>query len=58
MIKGSLFTEDFLTDGITSYPEWKSILEEGLETFKRKLKNIFDKFPTDGNPIEVLPKTI
>ena len=52
MIKGSLFTEDFLIDGIIKYPEWESIVEEELEKFKKELDNIFSKFPTDGNPIE------
>ncbi|MEX0999696.1 MAG: restriction endonuclease [Thermodesulfobacteriota bacterium] len=52
MIKGSLFTEDFLIDGIVKYPEWESIVEEELEKFKEELDNIFSKFPTDGNPIE------
>lgn len=52
MIRGSLFTEDFLVEGITSYPEWKSITAKEVEEFKNKLEAVFDAFPTDGNPIE------
>lgn len=52
MLRGSLFTQDFLTEGITEYPEWKSITSEEVEAFKKDLKSIFDKFPTSGNPIE------
>lgn len=53
MLKGSLFTEDFLTEGITAYPEWNAISDDQIESFKRDLKKIFDSFPIDGNPIEV-----
>lgn len=52
MINGSLFTEDFLTEGITEYPEWKAIADEQIESFKDDLRKIFDSFPADGNPIE------
>lgn len=52
MIKGSLFTLDFLVEGIASYDEWESIVEEKLEIFKKNLESIYIKFPTDGNPIE------
>lgn len=52
MLKGSLFTEDFLVEGISSYPEWRAIDNEQVEAFKLKLKAIFDSFPTEGNPIE------
>jgi hypothetical protein len=52
MINGSLFTEDFLTDGITEYPEWKAITDNQIESFKSDLKKTFDAFPIAGNPIE------
>jgi len=52
MLKGSLFTEDFLTEGITEYPEWKAITDTQIESFKSDLKKTFDAFPMDGNPIE------
>jgi hypothetical protein len=35
MLRGSLFTEDFLTEGITEYPEWKAITDDQIEFFKR-----------------------
>ena len=52
MINGSLFTEDFLTEGITEYPEWEAITDERIESFKDDLRKIYDSFPVDGNPIE------
>ena len=52
MIRGSLFTEDFLIDGITGYSEWESITVDELDAFKKELDTVFDKFPTEGNPIE------
>lgn len=52
MIKGSLFTEEFLVEGIIGFPEWESISTEEVITFKNKLESIFAKFPTDENPIE------
>lgn len=52
MLRGSLFTEEFLREGIISYPEWESITPEELNKFTQNLKTIFSKFPTDGNPIE------
>lgn len=52
MIRGSLFTQDFLTEGITEYPEWKAITPEELEAFGMELSVVFASFPTSGNPIE------
>lgn len=52
MINGSLFTEDFLTEGITEYPEWEAITDEQIGSFKDDLRKIYDSFPVDGNPIE------
>lgn len=52
MINGSLFTEEFLKEGITSFPEWNSITTDEVKDFKDELKAVFDKFPTDGNPLE------
>ena len=52
MIRGSLFTEEFLVDGIISFPEWESITTDELNAFKNTLKTVFDKFPIYGNPIE------
>jgi len=52
MIRGSLFTEEFLKEGITSFPEWNSITPDEIKDFKDELQAVFDKFPTDGNPLE------
>ena len=52
MLRGSLFTEDFLREGITDYSEWRDLPDEELEAFSSKLRDIFSKFPIDGNPIE------
>ena len=52
MLKGSLFTQNFLQEGITEYDEWEAITEQAMADFRGKLLTTFDRFPTQGNPIE------
>ena len=52
LFKGSLFTGEFLIDGIREYDEWRNLQSEDLDEFQNKLKDIFAKFPTTGNPLE------
>jgi hypothetical protein len=52
MLRGSLFTEDFLTEGITGFPEWEATADDQIESFRRNLKKVFDSFPLNSNPIE------
>ncbi len=51
-IKGSLFTQEFLTEGILEREEWKNLQESEINNFREKLGRIFEDFPTDGNPNE------
>ncbi|MCH8157365.1 MAG: restriction endonuclease, partial [Nitrospinae bacterium] len=52
MISGSLFTREFLKEGIQEYEEWDHIPDDDLSVFKDKLQKVFAIFPTQGNPIE------
>ncbi|MCH8313933.1 MAG: hypothetical protein IID17_13215 [Nitrospinae bacterium] len=52
MLKGSLFTREFLSEGIIEYEEWKQIPDAILEEFQQNLLKTFAKFPTQGNPNE------
>ncbi len=51
-IKGSLFTREFLIDGILEHEEWKNLQESAVNDFRAKLNAIFADFPINGNPIE------
>ena len=52
MLKGLLFTQNFLQEGITEYEAWNAITDEALADFRTQLLTVFDLFPTQGNPIE------
>ncbi len=52
LIKGSLFTREFLIDGILEHEEWKNLQESEINDFRAKLHAIFTDFPINGNPIE------
>ena len=49
--RGTLFSNDFLTQAIEESPEWK-ILEPEIGTLEKSLREIFDRFPVDGKPNE------
>ncbi|MEK9629495.1 MAG: hypothetical protein VW455_10810 [Nitrospinota bacterium] len=52
LIKGSLFTQEFLKTGILEHEEWKNLQESEIDNFRKKLLEIFEAFPVNGNPIE------
>lgn len=52
MIKGSLFPLEFLKEDINAEELWVELQEETIQKFKDTLVDIFQKFPTDGNPNE------
>lgn len=51
-IQGSLFTREFLTDGILEHEEWKNLHENEIGDFRTALDAAFRDFPINGNPIE------
>ncbi len=51
-ISGSLFTREFLVDGILEHKEWKNLHENEINDFRTKLNAIFADFPMNGNPLE------
>ena len=52
LISGSLFTREFLVDGILEHKEWENLQENEINDFRAKLNAIFADFPIDGNPLE------
>lgn len=52
MLKGLLFTGEFLSEGVSEYEEWKSLPGETLIEFRENIQETFAKFPTQGNPNE------
>jgi hypothetical protein len=52
MIRGSLFTQEFLIEGIAEYPEWHAMTPGKIQSIGDQLAAIFAKFPTGGSPIE------
>jgi hypothetical protein len=52
MIRGSLFTQEFLIEGIAEYPEWHAMTPGKIQSIGNQLAAIFAKFPTGGSPIE------
>ena len=51
-IRGSLFTQDFLEEGIGETPKWMSIGRTEFDEFRANVRVIFDRFPVKGNPNE------
>ena len=43
MPQGTLFTEDFLTEGVREIQAWRELADETIETFQRDLHAIFSK---------------
>ncbi len=52
MLKGSLFTKNYLTQGILESEEWKQINDKEIESFRNDLKETFNQFPISGKPNE------
>ena len=53
---GQLFTQYFLTDGITATPEWKASVDEpkAFDTFKKAVTGLFKTFSTFNEPNEAV----
>ena len=49
--RGSLFTGDFLCDGITDLDEWEALDDSALDPFEIVLREIFERFPIGGSPL-------
>ena len=52
MLKGTLFTEDFLREGIKETETWRALDEGSVDAFRDAALDIFDAFPTDKKPNE------
>jgi hypothetical protein len=52
MIRGGLFTQFFLSEGIGDTPEWAVLDDAALDARAAELKASFDKFPIGGKPSE------
>ena len=50
--RGSLFSDDFLSQSIADLPDWKGLDPEAVDVLDRSLREIFDRFPTEGKPNE------
>ena len=50
--RGSLFSDDFLSQSISGLPDWKGLDPEAVDVLDRSLREIFDGFPTEGKPNE------
>ncbi len=50
--QGSLFTLGFLTATVRSCPEWQALSNGEIQAFERRLKTLFQWFPTTQKPNE------
>lgn len=55
--RGSLFSNDFLSQSVVKLPDWKDIDSEAADGFYESLKEIFSKFPVAGKPNESQTET-
>lgn len=55
--RGSLFSNDFLSQSVVRLPDWKDIDSEAVDRFYESLKEIFSKFPVSGKPNESQTET-
>jgi hypothetical protein len=53
-MRGKLFAEDFLAEGIRQTPAWKALDDGEVARFREEARAIFDAFPTRGNPNEAV----
>lgn len=51
-MQGSLFTRDFLLEGINATEAWKSLDAKAFDDFRVALASVFAAFPTSGKPNE------
>lgn len=52
MFQGSLFTEDFLKEGVAATQAWRSLDAADLTAFEAELRRLFKPFPISGSPNE------
>ena len=55
--RGSLFSNDFLSQSIVELSDWKDIDSEAADGFYESLKEIFSRFPVSGKPNESQTET-
>ena len=55
--RGSLFSNDFLSQSIVKLPDWKDLDSESVDRFYESLKGIFNKFPVAQKPNESQTET-
>ena len=53
-MQGSLFTQDFLKEGITETEVWRALEEPALTEFHARVSATFEAFPLDGHPNEAV----
>jgi hypothetical protein len=51
-VRGSLLSEGFLAESICELPEWSSLTEDDIVSFRRDLLEIYHSFPIAGSPNE------
>jgi hypothetical protein len=54
LIGGSLFTHDFLIEGITTTPRWESIGDDRLSQIRAEAASLFTKLTSVRNPSEAV----
>ena len=55
--RGSLFSNDFLSQSVVGLPDWREIDPDAVDRFYESLKEIFSKFPVSGKPNESQTET-
>ena len=55
--RGSLLSNDFLSQSIAKLPDWKDLDSEAIDTFYESLKETFNKFPVAQKPNESQTET-
>ena len=51
-VQGSLFARDFLTESVSQFSDWRAVDDVALDACERRLRGIFERFPTDRTPNE------
>ena len=52
MLQGSLFTQDFLEEGIVGTEEWRALDAKAVENLAAALRRVFAEFPVSGTANE------
>jgi len=51
-VRGSLFTQDFLNEGIAEQPDWRILADAEVEQFAQAARAVYAAFPVDKDPNE------